>query len=197
VDKEIFLLNEIYIKYEYFKTVENKYLPFDIYRNVLLNCIAVRKLTYMEEFIKIYSKYLLPNHIQSVENYSYALLFFEKKMFNKALLFLNKIKFDQFVYKLDMKNLQLKINYELQQFESAISVIDTYKHFLKNNALISESRSTTHLNFLNFTNAILQIKNGSGKVNVSYLADRVKKSKNVFDKIWLQDKIKELTRKAE
>jgi len=195
IDKEIFLLNNIYIKNEYYQTDSNKYVPFDIYRNVLLNCITLRELSYMEDFIKTYSKKVLPEHIQSIENYSLALLYFEKKVFNKALTFLNKIKFDQFVYKLDMKNLQLKINYELEEFESAMSVIDTYRHFLKNNVLVSDSRRVLHKNFLTFTNMLLQSKNGYGKISLPYLEERIKKSMNVFDKVWLQDKIKDLSRK--
>ncbi|MEO8664801.1 MAG: hypothetical protein ABI462_04835 [Ignavibacteria bacterium] len=196
IDKEIFLLNDIYIKNGYYQSEANKYLPFDIYRNVLLNCITVRKLSFMEEFIKTYSKKLLPKQIQSIENYSFALLNFEKRLFNKALTFLNKIKFDQFVYKLDMKNLQLKINYELEQFEPALTVIDTYKHFLKNNVLLAENRRVLHNNFLTFANMLIQIKNGSGKIHVGYVRERLNKSKNVFDKVWLQDKIKELSRKS-
>ena len=87
-----------------------------------------------------------------------------------------------------MKNLQLKINYELEQYESAISVIDTYKHFLKNNVLISESRRILHNNFLDYTNKLIQYRIGSQKVNLLFIKDRIEKSKMIFDKVWLLDK---------
>ncbi|MEO8209233.1 MAG: hypothetical protein ABI840_01625 [bacterium] len=189
IQLEIFELNEIYIKKGYYKTESNKHLQFDIYRNILLNCIAVKKLEYMEEFINIYSKKLLPKQVSGVENYSLALLFFEKRFFDKALMHLNKIKFDQFVFKIDMKNLQLKINYELEYFESAISIIDTYKHFLKNNVLISESRRILHNNFVNYTYNLIQFRTGSKKINLSYISNKIDKSKNVFDKGWLLEKL--------
>jgi hypothetical protein len=188
-DREIFNLLKIFIENEYYKTEMNTYLTMDLFRNVLINCIAVKELAYMEEFISNYSNKLLPKDITNVENYSFALLNFEKKNYNKALHYLNRVKFDQFVYKLDMKNLQLKINFELGYYESAISVIDTYKHFLKNNQLLSESRKVLHNNFLSYTLKLIHYKTGSEKINLSYLADRVGKSRKVFDKGWLLDKI--------
>ncbi len=193
LDREIFELQKIFIKNEYYKTDSNSYLTLDLYRNVLINCIIVRELHYMEEFISKYSGKLIPRHITNVQNYSYALLYFEKGSYNKALNCINKVTFDQFVFKVDMKNLQLKINYELGYFETAISVIDTYKHFIKNNQLLSESRKILHNNFVSYALKLIHYKTGSKKVSLSFLADRIKKSKNTFDKGWLLEKIKQLS----
>jgi len=191
IDKELFNLHHVYVHNEYYKTESNYYLPFDIYRNVLIICITMKKLSFMQDFIARYSKKLLPQHISSVENYSCALLCFEKGMFSKAQNYLNKIKFDQFIYKLDMKNLQLKISYELEQFETAFSIIDTYKHFLKNNDIISEDKRLLHFNFLNSSHSLIQYRTGSKNINLSYLAEKVKKSKNTFSKEWILEKIEE------
>ncbi|MBK8551766.1 MAG: hypothetical protein IPL53_12160 [Ignavibacteria bacterium] len=188
IQNEIFELNNIYLQHKFYITESNKYIPFDFYRNVLINCITLKKHNFMEDFIKTYSKNLLPKHIQSIENYSYALLYFEKGQYNKALACINRIKFDQFMYKLDMKNLQLKINFELNQYESALSVIDAYKHFLKNNVLITESRRVMHSNFVTYANKLIQYRTGSQKVNLSYISDKIEKSKNIIDKGWLIEK---------
>lgn len=190
LNEEIFELYQIYVKNGFYETDSNSYLPFDAYRNVLMNCITTRKLKEMEEFINNFSKKLLPKHIDSIASYSHALLHFEKKNFSKAMTYLNKIKFDQFVLKIDMKNLQLKLAYESEHYESAISIIDTYKHFLKNNTLLSENRIKMHNNFLNFTSKLIQYKFGSNKVYIPLLMDSLEKSKDVFDKNWLIEKTK-------
>jgi hypothetical protein len=190
LNEEIFELYQIYVKNEFYKTISNNNLPFDVYRNVLLNCITTKKLKEMEEFIKVYSEKLLPKHMDSIVNYSYALLYFEKKQFNKAMTCLNKIKFDQFVLKIDMKNLQLKLAYELEHFESVVSMIDSYKHFLKNNTLLSVTRKVMHNNFLNYVSKLVQYQFGSSKVNIPYIFNQLEKSKEVFDKGWLGEKIK-------
>ncbi len=192
LNEEIFELYKVYTQNEFYKTETSKFLPFDTYRNVLLNSILVKKLSYMENFIRNFSNKLLPEHISGVENYSYALLNFEKKAFDKALNYLNRIKFDQFVFKLDMKNLQLKINYELNHLETAISTIDSYRHFLKNNVLISESRREMHNNFANYTGQLIQYKLGSKRINLPFISHKVEMSKKIFDKVWLKDKLKEL-----
>ncbi len=190
LDREIFELHSILWRKEYFKSTENSYIPIDLYRNVLINCIAVKELKVMEEFIHKYSRKVVPNQISNVENYSYALLNFEKGAYHKALNSLNRVKFDQSVYKVDIKILQLKINYELEYYESAISIIDTYKHFLNNNQLISESRKSLLNNFLAFTLKLIQYNTGSRKINLSYLESRIGKSKNIYDREWLLEKIR-------
>lgn len=189
VDMEIFDLQNIFIENEYYITNLNTYIPFDLYRNVLINSITVKKLSFLEQFINKYSKKLNPKHYKNAYNYSFALLNFEKGNYMKAMDFLSKIKFDQFIYKLDIKNLQLKINYELEQFESALSVIDTYKHFLKNNVLISESRRILHNNFIYYSNMLIQHRTGSRNSNLKFIEEKVKSSKKIFDKGWILEKI--------
>jgi len=192
IQMEIFELNNIYIEKEYYKTGTSKYIPFDLYRNVLLNCITVNNLDYMETFIMKYSKFLHPSQIFSIESYSLALFHFQKSDFEKALQCINKIKFDQFVYKLDMKNLQLKIHYELGEFDATLYVIDSYKHFLKNNKLISESRRIFHNNFLSNVQKLSLFNTGSSNVNLDYLYDTVSSSDDIFDKNWILMKISDL-----
>lgn len=192
LNKEIFDLNYIYIKNGYYKTDSNQYLPFDFYRNVLINCINTKNLDYMEEFISNYTKQLVPKHVASVQNYGYALLNFMQGSYSKAFEYINKIKFDQFVFKLDMKNLQLKLSYELNQLEPALTDIDSYRHFIKNNPLLTEHRKLLHKNLLYFTHKLVLYKSGSKKVNLHFIEDKIRKSKNTFDKVWLEEKVKEL-----
>lgn len=189
VDNEIFdILTEITDK-GYYKTDSASYVPFDLYRNYLYNCISLRKLNEMENFIVKFSGSLNPSQVTSVENYSYSLLHFERGEYNKALEMLNMIKFDQFIYKLDMKNLSLKIHYELGQFDSALSVIDTYRHFINKNVLVSDSKRALHYNFISFVNKLIQYKLSPRNKSLLFLEDKVKKSKNTFNKEWILEKI--------
>lgn len=192
IDREIFELQTLFVNKEYYKTNANSYLPFDLYRNILLNCITVKELNYMEEFIVKNSKKIIPDQITNVENYSYAILYFQKGLYSKALNCLNKVVFDQSSFKIDMKNLQLKINYELKYYESAISIIDTYKHFINNNQLISENRKSLHNKFLSYTLQIIHFNTRSRKINLSFLESKIRKSNDIFDKEWLLEKIGEI-----
>ncbi|MGB3017621.1 MAG: hypothetical protein WBC65_07430 [Ignavibacteria bacterium] len=191
VDNEIFeILTEIISK-GYYRTDSVSHIPFDLYRNYLINCIALKKLNQMEDFISTFSSKLNPNQITNVENYSYALLSFERGDFIKALELLSKIKFDQFIYKLDMKNLSLKIHYELEQYDSALSVIDTYKHFINNNVLVSDNKRTLHYNFISYVNKLIQYKLLSRNVSLLFLEDKLMKSQNTFNKEWILEKLQQ------
>ena len=191
VDNEIFeILTEILNK-GYYRTESTSHIPFDLYRNYLFNCISLKKLNQMEDFISKFTSKLNPNQIKNVENYSYALLNFERGNFIKALELLNQIKFDQFIYKLDMKNLSLKIHYELGQYDSALSVIDTYKHFIKNNVLVSDSKRVLHHNFISFVNKLIHHKLSSRSVSLMFIEDKLVKSKNTFNKEWIMEKLQQ------
>jgi hypothetical protein len=50
-----------------------------------------------------------------------------------------------------------------------------------------------HSNFLNFTSQIISYRIGSQRANLNFINDKVKSSKTVFDKVWLLDKIRELS----
>ncbi len=196
IDVEIFeILTEIIGK-GYYKTESVNYIPFDLYRNYLYNCISLKKLDKMEEFIMEFTSKLNPNQIANVENYSYSLLSFERGDYGKALDLLNKIRFDQFIYKLDMKNLSLKIYYELGQYDSALSVIDTYKHFINNNVLVSDNKRVMHSHFISFVNKLILHKISTRNISLLYLEDKVRKSKNTLNKEWILEKIQQEKLKA-
>ena len=63
--------------------------------------------------------------------YSMAYLHFAKAEFENALEYILKIKYNLFLFKLDLKILQLKIYYELGYFEEALSLVATTLSYLK------------------------------------------------------------------
>lgn len=190
LDNEIFELLTVIIRRGYYVTDSTTYIPFDLFRNYLHNCITLRRLDEMEDFINNFTSKLNPKQITNVKNYSFALLHFEKGNFTDALDLLNRIKFDQFIYKLDMKNLLLKIHYELGQYEAALYAMDSYKHFINNNVLVSDSKRVLHHNFISYVSKLIKFKNSSKGLSPLYLEEKLKKSKDTFNKEWLLDKMR-------
>ncbi len=90
-----------------------------------------------------------------------------------------------------MKNLSLKIHYELEQYDSALSVIDTYKHFINNNVLVSDNKRMLHYNFISYVNKLIQYKLSSRNVSLLFLEDKLMKSQNTFNKEWILEKLQQ------
>ena len=116
-----------------------------------------------------------------------------KNRFDEALAHLNYIKNVNHVhYKTEMKILSLIIFYEQNNFVSALGVIDSYRHFLSNDALIPDIRKERNYNFLKFTNDLIKVKE-NGVLNEAFgLEFEIKNTPNTYEKEWLLKKTKEL-----
>ncbi len=82
--------------------------------------------------------------------------------------------------------------YELNSLENAISFIDTYKHFIKNSKLIKEHIRDKYMNFLNFVNDLIKLRNKPDEFNLVRLREKVLKTKELFFKDWIIEKLDEL-----
>ena len=75
----------------------------------IINCaLNFKEYEWIEKFTKDYIGKVVPEHRDSIYNFTYANLHFGHKDFDKALEHLNKVKPDTFGYKYDAKMLLLK-----------------------------------------------------------------------------------------
>ena len=162
------------------------------YKNILVNFINLRKFEEVEKFVNTYISKVSPEIKDNLYLYSIALVEFSKKNFTNALQLIQKIKYDYFTLKYDVKNLTLRIYYELKYFENAYSLIDTYKHFLIKNKVVSDFFRERYLNFINFMNALIKYNAGNSNYIVEKLKDDLLKTNNVVSRDWLLEKIEEL-----
>ncbi len=153
--------------------------------------VQLKEFEWVEQFISENLEKLHPEHRENMQNYSMAYLFFAKRSFSKTLEFILKVNFDTFQLKYHLRNLQLMTFYELSDFESAISLIDSFKHFIKEDRKYGEELKKGYLEFANYTNEIMRIKLGIIPNNTKLLREKIEKS-NSMRKQWLLEKIDEL-----
>ncbi|MCB0726036.1 MAG: hypothetical protein KDD00_01125 [Ignavibacteriae bacterium] len=82
-----------------------------------------------------------------------------KKEYNKALEVTSSIKFDLFTMKFYIKNLQLKIYYELNEYDPFSLSLDSYKHFLSRNKNVSDKMKSYNKSFCDFIEQLFEQKN--------------------------------------
>ncbi|MBK9333011.1 MAG: hypothetical protein IPM96_11555 [Ignavibacteria bacterium] len=166
---ELFNVYEFILKNKYYRSSVMNYMPVELYRSILMHALRLKKYKWTIKFIKKYSKYLNPDKMKNIYYYSNAQYYFHRKMYKDARHNLQKIIFDEFMYKIDYKNLMLITSFELKEYESVINMIDSYKHFLKNDDTLSGKSRISHRRFINMTYALVMHKTSVNKVIPHFL----------------------------
>ncbi len=192
---ELFEVYKILLEKEYYLERNTIHLPHDIYRNILHDAIDLKEFSWTEEFIKTYSNKVHPNDIENIYNYGYANLHYGLGNYETALNYINKIDQDYFLYKIDIKNLSLKIYFELGYTEAALSLVKTYKETIRKNTMLHAERKKRYVNFSKYMEHLILYKAGSSRYDIGYIKHRIIKNDSVSFKPWLLEKTELLTRK--
>lgn len=185
----------LYLEKEYYKHSKSDYLPLDLFRNVLIQSLRRRDFEWTEEFIKKFIVKLKKDYQDNMYNYSVAFLEYQKGNFEKALEAINKVVYNFFTFKYDVRNLNLMICYELEQWESVRSILESYKRFLLNNKMVGRDRKEFYGNFLKYVGKVTKLKSGPGKtakVDKDFLRKEVISTNNFSYKDWVLEKIDQL-----
>ena len=166
-----------------------------LYRNMMFLALSLEEYEWLEQLIEKFTSKLKPEYRDNMENLARAHLDFAMGNPSKALENINKVKYDLFAYKLDAKNLLLKIFYELNLLDQAFSLIDAYKHFLKNNKEFSPSYLVQFKNFVNTYSKLLKIKSDGKKDDIKSFSSEVKSIESLSSRRWILEKVGELEKK--
>ena len=160
-DNELLQLHNYVLTNKYYRSSMTKYLPVELFRTVLHLSLKLKKYKWTEEFINSFTKELHPDRIKNMTYYSKVELYFSKKSFPEVLKNLHNIELNHFMLKVDLRNLFLMTYYELYEFESALSLIDSYKHFLKTDNTLSKKEKTRSIDFINIVHKLILFRSKS------------------------------------
>jgi len=96
------------------------------------------------------------------------------------------------MFRIDLKNMMLKTYYELNLTENVLSLIDSYRHFLRTDKTISVERKSTYRSFVNITIKLLEARTTGKKSLLTYIESRLRDKKNISNRQWLNEKVSEL-----
>ncbi|MEO8665365.1 MAG: hypothetical protein ABI462_07700, partial [Ignavibacteria bacterium] len=191
------------LKFNVLSHKKKDFINLNLYRNILILCLMQKEINILKKFISDYINFVGEESRTSIFAYSNAHLSFLQGDFEKALELCNKINFndllistnDNLYFKNDIKSLSLKCLYELNSFESVISHIDAFKHFLKNSKLIKEGSRKKYMNFLNSVNDLVKFKINFEEYKFLQFKKKLVNTKELLHKDWIFEKISELDKK--
>lgn len=155
-----------------------------------------KKLT--EKFIEEYKGSLPPEQAENCINFSYAYIAHIKGELTQALALIQKVNFPLTIMKVQVKIMQIQLNYELGYLEETRVLTEYFRKSLQKEEGISQDYKNSILNFLKLTVSLinLQLINDKQKRDIGkskFHEELVLNQKNHFGiRFWLEDRIKEI-----
>lgn len=190
--KESFLLLKLCLEDKAYKMSDNDFMQPDFYRNVIVITNFLREYDWADNFINEFTTELNPVYRENMMYYSMAYISFGRGDFESALEHITKVKYDLANFKVDVKILMLKIYYELKLYEQAISIVDAFKHYIKNAKNIRNKVKDSYSDFLKKFVMILKLNSNDKNSDAGLLKLKLIKKENHYEKSWLLEKLNEI-----
>lgn len=190
-------LLEIY-KYEIEKRtyLHGKYMEHYFYKSVAATALIARQSGWAEKFINDYKKELRAEYREPVYYHCYAKIEISRKNYDKALEYLSKVKIDEIYLKTETRLLVGLIYYETGIEDSLNSLLDTMRHFFRNDKFMAEERKHFYWDFVKILNKIALLRNKDDQSAVFEIQKRIEDTPKLYLKNWLTEKINEINSAA-
>lgn len=189
--KEHFEINKFLVEKDFFLNY-GAYFQLKDFIKVFKAALSADELSWAEKFSNQYAKYLNPEHKENTRLYCNALIYYHKKEFEKAMESLSKVKYQLFSFKQDINVMALEIHYELGNYETALSLIDSYKHFLRENKFVDKTARDRYNSFISFYAKLFDAVMKKDTVTKGMLKKELENVPDLAGKDWLKEKVEEL-----
>lgn len=190
IRKEQFEFIKLILQHKIYHYNNGKSFPLIPYKSFLNNAIYIREFKWVEKFIEEFCPQLEEEYIENMYHYSYAFLYRAKGENEKSLIECSKVKFDNIILNYDIKLITLMNYYELKEFNTALSFIDSLMHFLNSNKNISENYKSYFGNFVKSIKRLILINNsGTDSKKLNSLRHDVENYETAYARKWLVQNI--------
>lgn len=184
--KEFFELNKLVIEKNI--VIIEGLIKDDLYRTIVRVACVAGELEWTAKFIKEYQVYLHPSKRNDVAMLSEASLEFHKKNFDSTLDKLTKVTFQDVLFGVSVRYMQLQCYYELENYEDVFdNLTNSFAAFLSRNEVIGPSVKEASLNFIKYIKKLQSIKLSFDK-KTNGLIQELEKTPFVSNKKWLIEK---------
>ncbi|HEX2787844.1 MAG TPA: hypothetical protein VHP32_08060 [Ignavibacteria bacterium] len=182
---ELFELYEKYLTHKMFIISETIYIDFNIFRNILMNALTLKKLSWAENFVDTYVNYLNPKYQVNLLNYSKAIISNRRANYDESLNYASKVDIDNFIFKHDLNFLKLKNYYSTGDFDGIIHLIHSHRELLRVDKLLTKDFYIKYNKFLFYAEKL--ILNHDSKKKLEFNLHKLQ-TENVSYANWLIEK---------
>ena len=164
---------------------EGKISPWT-FKNVVKLSLGLGRFDWVEQFVKSNYEKLDKQFREEALHFSLADLNYHRKNYDDSLFHLNQVEFSDIYYWLDGKVMLLKIYHENNETEALLSLIQSFRIYLKRNKRLSDNIKET---YLNFTNILYEIQR-KADTKAAMLLEKIKETRWLTARSWLEQTVK-------
>lgn len=175
----------------------SRQLPKVTFMQILGNALYVRELEWAKNFIEEYIPKMRVSYQKPTRALCYAHLYYVQKDYGKVLENLSKAEFIDSLDKIYVRTLYIRTYFEMKEFETLRSFLDTAKHFYEKNPHISNTLRANNIKFVNCMNKLVEANETGNIYEIEKIIKSARDDKNMANKEWIIEKAEEIKKGAE
>lgn len=168
----------------------NEKYSINNFRGILLSAITNNQFTWARKFLRNCATKVRDEVRKNILNYGNAVMTFYSGDYRSSLDFISSVHNASWVITFDIYMLKAQIFYELGYFDSVLSVLDTFRHFLRSGKSFSDDFVRMPAAFMKALRTLVSLNNKFDSTRASELLQNLEKDTVVSKRVWLIDKLK-------
>ncbi len=165
-------------------------LQFQTYKNIVSTALHVKAFDWVEAFIQAYTPCLPQVHQKNALTYNLAKLHFHRGEYEQVIDQLRQVEYEDVVYALGSRLMLLKTYYELDEYLSLDSLLDSFRIYLRRSSKVGAGAPCDSLDLCVLCNGLSALPPGKWR-KLESLAVEVQEGKALAAKDWLLEKLRE------
>lgn len=161
------------------------------FRNIILVSFEIKDKNFLEYFLNKYTEEVSEQYREDMYHYGMLFLEFLNQNYESSLEHLNKVNYSHFLFKTDLRSISLMIHYELGNYETAFSLIDSFSKFLERSDEVNDFLVEVNREFIKYFSELIKYKTGDLNIDLGYLESKIS-DRYSKENIWLSEKISEI-----
>ncbi|MCB0723260.1 MAG: hypothetical protein KDC73_01045 [Ignavibacteriae bacterium] len=169
---------------------EGMEFPYVYFNNIVNSAIESEEFDWGWEFLESNKGFLEPGMKDNIISLCEAKLYYGAKKYDEALNCLAKVsnpETDDVFYKLAIRDLQIKILFDMGHYESIYSAIDSYVHYLNRSRILNSSSKENYRLYLKYLKRLIDIITGNKNDVGDFRIDLEQEREFIF-KNWIKEK---------
>lgn len=187
---ELLKLYKLEIEKEIYRS-EPGGLSLNMFISVVKSGLGENDNEWVNRFISRYKKELPAEIREAAGNIAAALVDFAEGRFERSASLLTGTKHIDVYNKFEIKSLLLSCYYELGMYDEMEASIDSFRHMLANDKLISHSRKKYYLNFIRVLLKLIKLKERNDTAMIPDIRAMIKTPDFILEKQWVEKKLAE------
>ncbi len=156
-----------------------------LFKNMVKLGLGLKNYGWTAEFIADYSERLPEEKRKDAYYFNMADMFYAQKKYDEAIFYLNQVEFSDVHYSLGAKELLLRIYYTIGETEAFLSLVFSFRIYLKRNKLVTTETKTAYDNFIRCVHQLH--KNDKKKIEV--IEEKINNTKLLIARNWLLQQV--------